>query len=115
MFDSINKSLMASFEGMDSPEDLIGETPQHVARRARYLTERSRMSSRTFAVQRLGVSPARWNWVENHGQLSTAMAKVLIAKIPGVTWEWLRTGRDPLHLMSGKGTTDPGKGTKTAS
>lgn len=100
---------------MDSPDDLIGETPEHVKRRARYLTERSGMASRTFAIQRLGVSPARWNWVENHGQLSTAMAKVLIAKIPGVTWEWLRTGRDPLHLISGKRTTEPDKPAKTAS
>ena len=74
---------------MSAPERKPGSA---VSRRCRQLREALGFSSSAAFARMIGVTPARWNNVENGLPLSNDMAFRVKRHVPGVALDWLYDG-----------------------
>jgi hypothetical protein len=89
-----------------------------VARRLRLLREAMGYDSQGAFAALLGLSPPRWNNVENGLPMSRDIAFRLVKTVPGLTLDWLYFGKPdglPLDLARRLGEVAPGPGKRTTA
>ncbi len=75
------------------PDTLPGNSPAEVADRMRHLWRALEFPTSAAFAAAIGVTPTRWNNVENSGSLSKEIAFKIVQKFPGVTTDYLWLGR----------------------
>lgn len=79
-------------------ESYIGNSRDALRKRLTALPEALGFASDAAFAAHLGISPQRWNAAKITGNLSKAVAELLIQKVPGMTYEWIWSGKGPAHL-----------------
>jgi hypothetical protein len=88
--DGVQASWTAWSPAMDT---LPGNSTEEVAARARHLWRALDFASSAAFAAAIGVTPTRWNNVENSGSLSKEIAFKIVQKFPGITTDYLWFGR----------------------
>lgn len=70
------------------------DNDRDVALRCRVLTRLYAQSNSKQFAEEIGISPTRWNGIENKGALSKDVARRIWRKWPEVSLDWLWRGRD---------------------
>lgn len=92
------------------------ESNEAVSERLRLLRKALDFDTSSAFAAHLGVSPQRWNNVENHVPLGRDLALTLVQKHPGLTLDWLYRGKTeglPLALARLLGALEGSGITKT--
>jgi hypothetical protein len=71
---------------------LLPESDEAVSQRLKLLRTAIARQNQTQFAARLGIGVARWNMMENSGQLSKQVAFLLVRNFPGLTLDWLFLG-----------------------
>ncbi len=74
-------------------DPLPGNSPEEVAARRRQLWRALEFPTSAAFAAAIGVTPTRWNNVENGGSLSKEIAFRIVQKFPGLTTDYLWFGR----------------------
>jgi len=73
----------------------VGTDDDHdVALRCRVLTRLYAGGNSTAFADTIGISPNRWNNIENNGALSKDVAFTIVRKFPEISLDWLWRGKD---------------------
>ena len=70
------------------------EDDRDVAIRCRVLTRLYAGGNSTAFAETIGISPNRWNNIENNGALNKDVAFTIVRKFPEISLDWLWLGRD---------------------
>lgn len=93
--DGIQISWMAYSERMGDPAE---DSKEAIAARLTSLPKACGYASHAAFAAYLGISPQRWHTARTTGNLSNELQALLVHKITGMTYEWLKTGRGPTYL-----------------
>lgn len=93
--DGLKFYWMASCGGMD---DLTGDSKQAIARRLAALPGLCGFASDAAFAAHIGVSAQRYNTAKKTGNLSNDLQAILVRKVAGMTYEWLKSGRAPAYF-----------------
>lgn len=89
----LKKALIAKKFGIPHNGPMRPDSPEAMARRLKILRFSISGDNQTDFAKKLRISVQRWNNFERMSPLSRPIADLLLEKFPGITYEWLRSGK----------------------